>query len=307
MNSTSEEKKEIEYDYEEQFKDALAKLTDDGLKKKLVAIKKLAVKRLNLENEFKREQNKLEYEYEEKYKPLYEQRRKLVSGEMKPDLEALKDKIAQVGLKEEDLKTEEKEAGIPDFWLKCIENAHDINDLNDNDKKVLKFLKDVQVELQENGDFKLIFKFEPNEYFDHTELIKEYKHDNQYDIKSVTSTKIEWKSSEKNPTIEIKKKKMKNKKTKVIKVVTKETKVPSFFSCFRDFEKKAKDAKKDDENDEEENEENEEEYDIEDDYDLGLLFKDEIIPFSIEYYLGIVEDDEKDDDGEDDEEEEEES
>ena len=295
---------QIEYDYEEQFKDALAKLTDDGLKKKLVAIKKLAVKRLNLENEFKKEQNKLEYEYEQKYKPLYEERRKLVAGDAKPDLEAIKDKLKEVGLKEEDAKGEEKEKGIPDFWLKCIENAHDISELNDNDKKILKFLKDVQIDLKENGDFKLIFKFEPNEYFDHTELTKEYKHDNQYDIKTVTSTKIEWKSSEKNPTIELKKKKMKNKKTKAIKVVTKEIKVPSFFSCFKDFEKKTKEANKKEDEDEEENEE-EEDYDIEDDYDFGLLFKDEIIPFSIEYYLGIVEDDDKDgadnDDDDDDE------
>ena len=45
----------IEYDYEKQFKEALDKLTDNNLKKKLVAIKKLVVERLNLENEFKKE------------------------------------------------------------------------------------------------------------------------------------------------------------------------------------------------------------------------------------------------------------
>ena len=47
----------IEYDYEKQFKEALDKLTDNNLKKKLVAIKKLVVERLNLENEFKKELN----------------------------------------------------------------------------------------------------------------------------------------------------------------------------------------------------------------------------------------------------------
>ena len=72
----------VEYDYEDQFKEALGKITDQSLKKKLVAIKKLVVKRLNLENDFKREHNKLEYEYEEKYKPIYEKRRKILKNQI---------------------------------------------------------------------------------------------------------------------------------------------------------------------------------------------------------------------------------
>ncbi|MCQ2817193.1 MAG: NAP domain-containing protein [archaeon] len=300
QNSSGEAFK-IPYDYEDQFKDALKKISDESLKKKLIAIKKLAVKRLNIENDFKREQNKLEYDYEAKYIPLYEKRRKLVSGEEKPNIEEIKPKIGEVGLKEEDLTLEEKEKGIPNFWLKCIENAHDIKDLNDKDKKILEHLKDVQIELEENGDFKLKFMFEENQYFKDTQLIKEYKHDNQYEIKTVTSTAIDWISKETNPTIELKKKKMKNKKTKAIKTVTKEVNVPSFFSNFKNFEKKKEDEKKEDE---EEEENSEEEYNIEDEYDYGLLWKDEIIPFAIEYYLGIVEDEDEDDEEGDDEDEE---
>ena len=280
----------IQYDYEDQFKEALEKITDNNLKKKLVAIKKLIVKRLNLENDFKRENNKLEYEYEEKYKPFYEKRRKIVSGEEKPNKEELKDKLNLVGLKEEDFDKEEKEKGIPQFWLKCIENAHDIKDLNEKDKKVLSHLIDVKSELQENGDFKLIFVFEENEYFTNTELIKEYKHDEQFEINTVTSTQIDWKSDDKNPTIEVKKKKLKNKKNGQIKIINKKTEVPSFFSGFKNFERK--DKKLNNNNDEEDNEEDDEDdYDIEDEYDFGNLFKDEIIPFAIEYYLNVVEDD----------------
>jgi nucleosome assembly protein 1-like 1 len=291
---------DIPYDYEDQFKEALEKITDQNLKKKLVAIKKLVVKRLNLENEFKRENNKLEYEYEQKYKPLYEQRRKIVSGEEKPKKEEILNKLNLVGLKEEDLDKEEKEKGIPDFWLKCIENAHDIKDLNEKDKKILKHLKDVKSEIQENGDFKLIFVFEPNDYFSQTELVKEYKLDEEFEIKTVTSTQIDWKDDDKNPTIEIKKKKLKNKKNGQIKIVNKKTEVPSFFSGFKNFEKK--DKKKIEQNEDEEEAE-EDEFDIEDEYDFGTLFKDEIIPFAIEYYLNVVEDDNDEEEDEDFEEE----
>jgi len=49
---------------------------------------------------------------------------------------------------------------------------------------------------------------------------------------------------------------------------------------------------------------------IEEEYDLGLFIKEELIPYAIEYYLGIIKDDGEDgedmDDFEDDEEEEEE-
>ena len=45
---------------------------------------------------------------------------------------------------------------------------------------------------------------------------------------------------------------------------------------------------------------------IEDEYDQALQFKEEIIPYAIEYYLGIADDEEDDLGGEEDEEEEEE-
>jgi nucleosome assembly protein 1-like 1 len=296
----------MKYDYEDQFVEALKGITDNNLKKKLVAIKKLVCERMSLEKDFKREHNKLEYKYEQLYKPFYERRQKIIEGEEKPDIDQIKDKLAELKIDEEQAKAEkENEKGIPEFWYKCLENCQDIM-INDKDKNILKKLKLIKCTPEENGNFTLEFFFEPNDYFTNEVLKREFILDEDYDIKEIKSDEIQWKSDEVNPTIEIKQKKVKNKRTKQIKTVQKKEKIPSFFSSFRNFVKKEGDKPKDDDKDEDDDEDEGDEMTIEDEYDQALQFKEEIIPYAIEYYLGIADDEEDDLGGEEDEEEEEE-
>ena len=295
----------MKYDYEDQFVEALKGITDNNLKKKLVAIKKLDCERMALEREFKKEHNKLEFKYEKLYRPFYERRQKIIEGEEKPDIEQIREKLAELKINEEEAKAEkENEKGIPEFWYKCLENCQDIM-INEKDKNVLKKLKLIKCTPEENGNFTLEFFFEPNEYFENEVLKREFILDEDYDIKEIKSDEIKWKSDEVNPTIEIKQKKVKNKRTKQIKTVQKKEKIPSFFSSFKNMVKKdgdkAKDAEKDDDDDEEGDE-----MTIEEEYDQALQFKEEIIPYAIEYYLGIADDGEDDLGGEEDEEDEEE-
>jgi nucleosome assembly protein 1-like 1 len=294
----------MKYDYEDQFVEALKGITDNNLKKKLVAIKKLVCERMALEKDFKKEHNKLEYKYEQLYRPFFEKRQKIVEGEEKPDIEQIRDKLAELKINEEEAKAEkENEKGVPDFWYKCLENCQDIM-INDKDKNILKKLKNITCNTEENGNFTLEFVFEPNDYFSNEVLKREYILDADYDIKEIKSDEVQWKSDEVNPTIEIKQKKVKNKRTKQIKTVQKKEKVPSFFSSFKNFVKKD-DKEKDEEKDDDEDDEGGDEMTIEDEYDQALQFKEEIIPYAIEYYLGIA-DDEDDLGGEEDEEDEEE-
>jgi nucleosome assembly protein 1-like 1 len=294
----------MKYDYEDQFVEALKGITDNNLKKKLVAIKKLVCERMALEKDFKKEHNKLEYKYEQLYRPFFEKRQKIVEGEEKPDIEQIRDKLAELKINEEEAKAEkENEKGVPDFWYKCLENCQDIM-INDKDKNILKKLKNIKCNTEENGNFTLEFVFEPNDYFSNEVLKREYILDEDYDIKEIKSDEVQWKSDEVNPTIEIKQKKVKNKRTKQIKTVQKKEKVPSFFSSFKNFVKKD-DKEKDEEKDDDEDDEGGDEMTIEDEYDQALQFKEEIIPYAIEYYLGIA-DDEDDLGGEEDEEDEEE-
>ena len=297
---------EMKYDYEDQFVEALKGITDNNLKKKLVAIKKLVCERMALEREFKKEHNKLEYKYEKLYRPFYERRQKIIEGEEKPDIEQIREKLAELKINEEEAKAEkENEKGIPEFWYKCLENCQDIM-INEKDKNILKKLKLIKCTPEENGNFTLEFYFEPNDYFENEVLKREFILDEDYDIKEIKSDEIKWKSDEVNPTIEIKQKKVKNKRTKQIKTVQKKEKIPSFFSSFKNLVKKDGDKAKDNEKDDDDDDEEGDEMTIEEEYDQALQFKEEIIPYAIEYYLGIADDGEDDLGGEEDEEDEEE-
>ena len=294
----------MKYDYEEQFTDALKSITDNNLKKKLVAIKKLVCERMSLEKDFKKEHNKLDYKYEQLYKPFYERRQKIIEGEEKPDFEKIREKLAELKINEEEAKKEkEDEKGIPEFWYKVLLNNQDIM-LNERDKDVLKKLKLIKCTPEENGNFSLEFFFEPNDYFSNEVLKREFILDEDCDIKEIKSDEIQWKSDAMNTTIEIKQKKVKNKRTKQVKTITKKEKIPSFFSSFKHFEKKEGENKE--EKDEEDEDEEGEELTIDDEYDMALQYKEEIIPYAIEYYLGIADDGEDlpEEDEEDEEEEE---
>ena len=294
----------MKYDYEEQFTDALKSITDNNLKKKLVAIKKLVCERMSLEKDFKKEHNKLDYKYEQLYKPFYERRQKIIEGEEKPDFEKIREKLAELKINEEEAKKEkEDEKGIPEFWYKVILNNQDIM-VNEKDKNVLKKLKLIKCTPEENGNFSLEFFFEPNDYFTNEVLKREFILDEDCDIKEIKSDEIQWKSDAMNTTIEIKQKKVKNKRTKQVKTITKKEKIPSFFSSFKHFEKKEGENKE--EKDEEDEDEEGEELTIDDEYDMALQYKEEIIPYAIEYYLGIADDGEDlpEEDEEDEEEEE---
>ena len=294
----------MKYDYEEQFTDALKSITDNNLKKKLVAIKKLVCERMSLEKDFKKEHNKLDYKYEQLYKPFYERRQKIIEGEEKPDFEKIREKLAELKINEEEAKKEkEDEKGIPEFWYKVLLNNQDIM-LNERDKDVLKKLKLIKCTPEENGNFSLEFFFEPNDYFTNEVLKREFILDEDCDIKEIKSDEIQWKSDAMNTTIEIKQKKVKNKRTKQVKTIMKKEKIPSFFSSFKHFEKKEGENKE--EKDEEDEDEEGEELTIDDEYDMALQYKEEIIPYAIEYYLGIADDGEDlpEEDEEDEEEEE---
>jgi len=295
----------VDYDYEEKFQDALKKITSNSLKQKLVAIKNLVVVRLNYEKQFKAEHYQLEAKYEKLYKPFYDKRAAVIKGDQTVTNEDIAEQLKNMQLKD---TTESTEKGIPSFWLKCLKNSHQFkSQITTKDEKVLTYLSDITVDIQENGNFSITFKFDANDYFEHTELKREFVLDERLEINKINSTKIVWKSEELNPTIEKKKKNIKNKKTGAKKTVTKVEEVPSFFKFFEDYDV-AKEKPKEEKEEDEEDEENDE-GEIDDEYELGLFIKEELVPYAIEYYLGVVKEDDYDDceEGcEDDEEDEEE-
>mgnify|MGYP001810459410 CR=1 FL=1 len=79
--------------------------------------------------------------------------------------------------------------------------------LTEEDVKVLESLKGIDVELGENGkNYKLLFHFYSNEYFDECVLYKEYVFSDEGDkeLEKLVSSEIKWKKG-KNITKKIRK------------------------------------------------------------------------------------------------------
>jgi nucleosome assembly protein 1-like 1 len=108
-------------------------------------------------------------------------------------------------------------------------------------------------------------------------------------IEKCEGTQIQWKEG-KNVTEKKVKKKSKNKKTNQSKTVTKTVEQESFFNFFKTVEMPAEDALAKEEDDEEKNVGDK----MDEDFDLGNEFKDQLIPLALEYYMEVIEEEEDD-------------
>ena len=198
--------------------------------------------------------------------------------------------------------------GVPGFWIRAMINHGGIARLiQEKDRPILMHLQDIQCNLHTEGyGFDLIFSFEKNDYFKNATLQKSFVMTRQNIIEKCEGTVIEWKDG-KDVTQKKIKKKQKPKKGQPGKTITKTVEQESFFNLFKtitmpDEEELA--GKKPSKEEEEEGEEKKDAGELMDeDYDMGNEFKDQLIPLALEYYLEVIEeDDEDDEDGCDDDE-----
>lgn len=175
--------------------------------------------------------------------------------------------------------------GVPGFWLKAMLNHPLLGRVvQEKDRQILMNLIDVACNLHEVGyGFDLIFTFDKNDYFTNTELRKSFVMSKQNVIEKCDGTEIAWKEG-KDATKKKVKKKSKNKKA-----VTKVVKSESFFNFFETV------AMPDEKNLAEIEEEEEKELGekMDEDFDMGNEFKDQLIPLALEYYLEVIEGDDE--------------
>jgi nucleosome assembly protein 1-like 1 len=111
------------------------------------------------------------------------------------------------------------------------------------------------------------------------------------------STPIEWVS--KNLTLKEIKKKQKNKKTGQQRVVTKQVKAKSFFNFFSNIDLTNANPNPLEANEDETKLREE----LEQDFEIGGVLVDEVLPYSLEYYLGVEHEGDDAYEGEDEDEE----
>lgn len=172
------------------------------------------------------------------------------------------------------------------FWLNAMKNNPLISSMVfEQDYELLKHITDIRLITEENSsNFTIEFHFRENQFIHNQVLSKKYILTDDDTVKAGEGTEIKWKGA--NLTQKVKKTK---KRGKGKKVGTKVEEVPSFFLFFKSVS----------EDDEDEDEEEDGFGDsLEDDFEIGREFRDELIPNGILYYLNVV-DDLEDDDSED--------
>jgi len=287
--------------------------------KRLHLVEALQNKYDTLLSELDKEKMAIEAKYHAQFTDFYKQREAIVTGASEPSQELLKDYKPEGESKEQnDVK------GIPKFWYHALMNCEHLDvilEVNPDDEEILAHLTNISFEYLPEGDmdvpdddgktskiktegFKIIFTFEPNEFFKGTELTKTFiltREDLQLSLVKVLGTEIEWEPNC-NPTKKLVKKNVASSRGRGrgrgrggrgTKTVTVEQDVPSFFSFFKEVDEDDEDG-------------------FQRDFVAGSLIKDRLIPRAVDYYMGKVEvndvydedEDEFDDEDEDEDEDE---
>ena len=272
LTPEEEDKKEL-YDA---IKDLKPEEVKDNIKAKLLAVADIHLDYKKVENDqYGKEYDTLQDKYDKQYQQIYDKIDEIVKS--KENIEITPEEMEKYGIKDEGENHE-----IEDYWQKVIINSRYFT-ITDKDKTIIKYIKKVNlVKFPENvNNFRVDFIFEPNEFFTPEVLSKTYEYDRDGVLKKAIGTNIEWKSKDKNPTVEKVRKKIK--KGKKFFHEEKEEKIDSFFSFFSQVE------------------------DMTFLSDEVTFFKEDLFVNQLEYYLDIVSktkngglDDEDLDDDEDD-------
>ncbi|EPX72492.1 nucleosome assembly protein Nap2 [Schizosaccharomyces octosporus yFS286] len=258
---------------------------------RIYALKGLQNDSESIQVEYREKMLELERKYEKMYDPLFSRRAEIVQGISEPKPEELDEEFEVFENNGQDL------TGIPDFWLTCLQNVYLVAEMiSSRDVAALESLKDVRFSNLSEGQkgYRLEFEFAPNDYFSNKVLTKTYYYKQElsptgeflYD--RAEGDEIEWKKPDCNLTVEVETKKQRNKRTKQTRLVRSTVPADSFFNFF------APPQVNEEESDSEDGFEDKTEL-MELDYQLGEIFKDQIIPLAVECFLGNVEDNEDED------------
>jgi len=248
-------------------------------------------KQLNVELEA--ELALINLKYRKLAKPIIDRSNDIIAGKV-PNEEELKH-IHQYMSADEVQKKDESFANIKpieNYWLKVMKGSMVFKQfVQERDEEALKSLKLIAFSPSEDPEnphnFTLTFTFGPNDFFDNQVLTKSFLMKEEKECQKTIGSDINWKEG-KNLTKKQVTKKQKNKKTGKTRTITKEVDCESFFSFFKTVE--ASNKKPHEHHDDEECSEDEHGDELLDHTDFGTTMIDEILPYHLEYYLGVKKD-----------------
>jgi nucleosome assembly protein 1-like 1 len=277
---------------------------------RLVGLKQLQEEYETIEEQYKAQRIALEKQFYELRKPIFKKRADVLNGKVDVEVESSSADAPAPASTSSGIK------GIPGFWLQCIANHPTASSLlGEKDGPALEALTDISFEYSDDfTGFKLFFTFAPNDYFSNDVLTKSYTvspdllDETAPALTSVDGTEIQWKDKSKNLCETEIKKKQKSKKGGQTRYVTQMVAQQSFFHFFSDPH-----MDDEDEDDDEEGggaggegtQKHEFQLSVDADYEIGHMFRTEIIPSAILWFTGeadggldLMDDEDEDDDEE---------
>lgn len=272
---------------------------DENVRDRFKALAYLSDQLAELSKKYEEEAKQIEFEADQADKPLYQLRSMIIQGQ---DIDADDITTDEFDKRLEEIKNEEydqitvkeyknvinlvEHKGIPGFWLTAMKFNPVLGmQIVKKDEKLLKDLYDIEYIKQEgSNDFILKFHFHPNDYMQNTVITKRYIMEEEEKIKQIDCTKIKWRAGM-NLLEKEKPKKGKGKGKKNKKKAEEEEEEETFFRFFV-----AKEACKGNPDEDDLEEEDEMRLDLlEEDFDIAVEIRDELLPHALEYYLNIVE------------------
>jgi nucleosome assembly protein 1-like 1 len=260
---TKEEKEKL-------TQDAISSLPE-SLQPKVSQLVQLRDQYASIKNNYAKELFQLHLKYEKEFLPLLDQRKQYV-----------------------------KDGGIPSFWKTVLLRSELAEDIQERDIDSLNYLTNIRYEtfdrsteseqtadtaeneqkekLDRNQGFTLFFEYSENPYFTNSVLTKTFYYGIDEDLEVVGKSEgcvVNWKSDENNLTVEVKEKKQRHKSGKGVRKVKRTVPCDSFYNFFNTIEE------------DEDDDEGATADLIEADIEMGLFIKDNIIPFAMDYYLGL--------------------
>ncbi|CAH8292135.1 unnamed protein product, partial [Schistosoma turkestanicum] len=129
------------------------------VKRRVRALKKLQYETLKIDADFYKELFALEAKYDVQHQQIFSKRRDIVSGDIEPAdedcdwptddddlcLDNLSEKLKSTANVTKDINNSNKVKGVPDFWLKTLENISLFEEMvQDHDRDILKHLTDLK-------------------------------------------------------------------------------------------------------------------------------------------------------------------
>lgn len=183
------------------------------------------------------------------------------------------------------------------YWFKALIQCPMLkNEIYEKDEPILKQLNKIEQNIVYNDHYQqkelnfgsnekiieIIFHFNVNDYFHNKTLNKIFILQDDDQPAKTEASHIDWKEG-KNVTKKTIKQLQKNKKTGATRTITKEVDDISFFNFFKSFSLEKEGIV--DQKSEEQSAKLQELMDIH--YDMARSIIDELIPYSLEYYLGV--------------------